>query len=121
LIVTNEGIVPTGAYDGLWTALLLGETNTGSREVSIQVSHVSPGGEQSLHRHPESQCYYILEGRGTMIVDEETREVGKGDAVFIPGGSLHGIRNGQLDDLVYLTANQAFGREAEARTWSDPR
>jgi len=109
LVVPSLGI-RSGSYPGLWTALLLGESNTGSRDVSIQVTRVEPGGEQALHRHPQAQGYYVVEGRGVASVDGEEREVSAGEAVFIPGGSLHGIRN---------VSNQAFGTEQERLTWPD--
>ena len=119
MIVTNEKNVSRGFYDNMWTSLLLGKGNTGSEEISIQVTHIQSVGEQSLHKHPEEQCYYIISGFGEMKIHEEKREVNAGDAIFIPGNFIHGIRNLGQDELIYLTANKAFGEKAENLIWND--
>lgn len=101
----------------MWTALLIGETNSECGEISIQITHVLPGAEQGIHSHPESQCYYLISGTGLMRIDDEAKEVKCGDAVFIPGNSKHGIRNIGSTEMVYLTANKAFGRHIESQIW----
>lgn len=103
----------------LKTALLIGEANSGSKEISIQISHVEIGGEQSIHAHSQCQCYYIIAGNGKMIIEKETQDVKIGDAVFIPGNSKHGIQNSGDKTLTYLTANQAFGINKENEIWKD--
>lgn len=117
MIVTDETSCRSGDYPKLWTGLLLGVTNTASLGISLQVTHVEPGGAQELHRHPEDQAYYVVAGSGAVTVDQEERAVQVGQAVFIPGNALHGIRNLGEERLTYLTANQAFGPEQENRTW----
>lgn len=72
---------------------------------------------QFLHSHEQEQCYYILEGKGLMIIDEEFCEVNKNDAVYIPSDAPHGIKNIGDEMLVYLTANKAFGSAREAEVW----
>lgn len=58
------------------------------KEISIQITDVEPGGMQFLNSHEEEQCYYIISGAGKMHIDDQTREVQKGDAVFIPEESF---------------------------------
>ena len=101
----------------MWTALLFGEVNCGSKEISIQITHIEANGFQSLHSHPEDQCYYILEGSGIMHIDDEENIVAAGNAVFIPGKSIHGIRNHGKVQLSYLTANTSFGIAREQEIW----
>jgi len=118
MLITKETLVRKGDYPKMWTALLLGELNTGTREISIQITHVECGGEQSLHSHPESQCYYIIAGKGNMTIDQEQRLVSAGDAIFIPSNAMHGIQNASSEELTYLTANQAFGAQRESAIWA---
>lgn len=117
MLVTNELNTRKGLYDRLQTSLLVGESNSACPEVSIQITHVEPGGEQTLHAHPEHQCYYILQGSGCMCIDGEEKQVQTGDAIYIPGNSVHGIRNNTSMTLSYLTANKAFGSERECQIW----
>ena len=117
MIISNEALADRGDYPGMWTALLIGETNSECDEISIQITHVQPDAEQGIHNHPESQCYYLISGTGLMRINDETKVVKCGDAVFIPGNSKHGIRNIGPTEMVYLTANKAFGRRIESQVW----
>jgi len=57
-----------------------------------------------------------------MIVEDESREVTEGDAIFIPSNKKHGIKNTSSVVLEYLTANSpAFNKGYEDRLWpADP-
>lgn len=121
MIITNENSVKYGLYpeSRMWTALLSGELNTGSREISIQITHIESNGFQPLHSHPQDQCYYIIEGSGLITINDEERLVNIGDAIFIPGNSHHGIKNTTCCNLTYLTANKSFGATSEKAIWNN--
>ncbi|MHC4479191.1 MAG: cupin domain-containing protein [Planctomycetota bacterium] len=123
MILCNKRNSPTGQYDGFVTYLLIGEENVGAKNISIQITDVDENGEQFLHSHKPEQCYYIIEGKGLMTVDDETREVFAGDAIYIPSHSQHGIRNIANGPLKYLTANSpCFGKIQETKIWpSNPK
>lgn len=42
--------------------------------------------------HGVEEAYYILEGRGEMFIQGESKEVTSGDIVYIPPESVHFIR-----------------------------
>lgn len=117
MIIRNKQNSPSGQYDGFFTCLFIGEETTGSKEISIQLTEVLPGKMQTLHKHSQTQCYYVVEGEGRMIIDTEEEDVSKGDTVFIPGDAVHGIINNGYKTLIYLTANQAFGVSKEKEIW----
>jgi mannose-6-phosphate isomerase-like protein (cupin superfamily) len=117
MLLTNEKNTNTGNYDGFTTNLLIGESNSGSKEISIQLTNVEPNGMQFLHSHEQEQCYYIISGFGKMFIDDQTQVVKKGDAVFIPSNAMHGIENIGEKVLTYLTANKAFGKQKESEIW----
>jgi mannose-6-phosphate isomerase-like protein (cupin superfamily) len=117
MIISNASSTSFGQYDGFSTNLLLGEQNTNSSEISIQITTVLPGKMQTIHKHPEAQCYYIIEGKGKMRINEEKADVFPGDAVFIPGNAFHGIENIGQNNLKYLTANKSFGKTREREIW----
>lgn len=117
MLITNKKNTRLGKYDGFTTNLLIGEINSGSKEISIQITDVEPTKMQYLHSHSQEQCYYIISGVGQMIIDDHAEDVKKGDAVFIPSNATHGIKNIGSDTLTYLTANQAFGKQKEEEIW----
>jgi len=119
MLITNKQNTSIGKYDGFSTNLLIGESNSGSKEISIQITDVEPNCMQFLHSHKEEQCYYVISVTGKMFIDDTTQEVQKGDSVFIPSNSIHGIENIGEDVLTYLTANKAFGKKREIEIWPD--
>jgi mannose-6-phosphate isomerase-like protein (cupin superfamily) len=112
----------TGALKALTSYMLISPRNSSAERLSVQVSEIPVGSEQPLHRHGPEQCYYIIRGKGLMIIEGETRPVAPGDAVHIPSNNMHGIRNVGEGVLEYLTANApAFAPEYEDRLWpADP-
>jgi quercetin dioxygenase-like cupin family protein len=117
MLVTRSESVSAGSYEGFKTWLLIGESNSGSKEISIQITEVEPQEMQFLHSHQEPQCYYVVRGTGLMIINEDERRVREGEAIFIPSNATHGIKNVGAETLVYLTANRAFGVEKERAIW----
>ncbi len=108
----------TGRLPILTSWMLIGPRNSSTRSISVQISEVPVGSEQPVHNHDPEQCYYIIKGKGLMIIEDETSEVCAGDAVYIPSNKKHGIRNIGDDVLEYLTANSpVFSREYEDTHW----
>lgn len=53
-----------------------------------------------------------------MIIENESKEVTAGDAVYIPSNLKHGIKNTGDDVLEYLTANTpVFSEQYENDLW----
>jgi len=113
----------TGALDILTSYMLISPQNSSAKNLSIQVSVVPIGSQQPVHVHEPEQCYYVIKGKGLMIIEGEAREVSSGDAVYIPSNKKHGIRNIGDVALEYLTANSpAFTEEYEEALWpSNPK
>lgn len=73
---------------------LLAPRNSCIRRQSLAEARLPLGGATIAHFHPQTEeIYYILEGQGMMRVGDETRGVGPGDAIAIPPGAVHQIRN----------------------------
>lgn len=65
---------------------------------------VIPDGQSSQpHYHKISQeTYFILAGRGHMMVDDREFELGPGQACLIEQGEVHQIINQGKEDLIFL-------------------
>jgi len=62
-----------------------------------------PGQLQSPHTHSDSdKVYAVLEGRAEVTVGSERAQVRAGNAVLIPPGSEHALRNPGPERLVVL-------------------
>lgn len=65
---------------------------------------VEPGGQTMLHSHEPDETFVIFQGHGTMVVDDETSPIAKGDVVVMPSGTQHTIKNGsETEDLMFLS------------------
>ncbi len=61
---------------------------------SVAEALVEPGQGTEAHVHHKSQeIYYILEGRGAMRLGGECLDVTPGDAILIPPGTPHNVKN----------------------------
>ena len=59
-----------------------------------------PGASIGEHLNDKDEIYYILSGRGELMLDGDYREVGAGDAILTRRGSRHGLRQSGDEDLV---------------------
>lgn len=85
--------------DGSEIRELLAHRNSAIRNQSLAEARLPVGGATAPHHHPRTEeIYYILEGRGSMRVGDEVRPVEPGDAIAIPPGLVHQIRN--VDSVV---------------------
>ena len=108
----------TGDLEMLTSYMLISSQNSSTQNISIQISEVPIGSEQPIHSHEPEQCYYIIKGKGLMIIENESKEVVEGNAIYIPPNHEHGIKNTGNTVLEYLTANSpVFSKEYEDSLW----
>jgi len=66
---------------------------------AAEVHHVEID-HAKLHYHKQTdEIYYIIDGHGTMVLDEDTIEVHKGVVVYVP----RGVRHKAIGKLTVLT------------------
>ncbi|MBU0507645.1 cupin domain-containing protein [bacterium] len=69
---------------------------------SLAHAKLAVGKWSDLHVLTTSEVYYILAGRGTMEIDGAQREVGPGDAVYIPPEARQRILSLGPADIEFL-------------------
>ena len=92
---------------------LMDRTTSGIERCSLAEEVLPVGAKVGRHHHKETEeVYYILQGTGRMTVGEETRDVGPGDAVFIPRHHAHTLENtGQEPMTILLVCGPAHSFE----------
>jgi mannose-6-phosphate isomerase-like protein (cupin superfamily) len=89
--------------DGSEIRELLAHRNSGIRNQTLAEARVRPDTSTAPHYHPRTEeIYYILKGEGEMTIGDEQRSVGPADAIAIPPGQIHTIRNTGNEMLVFL-------------------
>ena len=102
--VRNIEAVPAfTTKDGSEIRELLAERNSSIRNQSLAEARLPVGAATTPHYHRVTEeIYYILEGTAQMQIGDELREVRPGDAIAIPPGDVHQIRNSGGQTLKFL-------------------
>jgi quercetin dioxygenase-like cupin family protein len=88
-IVEHNGTVP------VWWMVNpreLREATIGGYLELVNEFEVPGGGEVFPHSHPTHEFYYVLRGRGIMVISGEERAIAQGDLVHIPPDAVHSLR-----------------------------
>jgi mannose-6-phosphate isomerase-like protein (cupin superfamily) len=94
IIRARRAAVPFRTKDGSEIRSLLDAGNAPVRQQSLAEATLPPGTATTPHHHRSSEeFYYVIEGQGRMTVGEEQSDVGVGDAILIPPGAVHTLRN----------------------------
>jgi mannose-6-phosphate isomerase-like protein (cupin superfamily) len=102
-VLNRDDAVPFTTVDGSTIREIMAHRNSAVRNQSLAEARLSPGQATTPHHHAiTEEIYYILTGVAEMTLADETRLVGPGDAIAIPPGSQHTIRNTGKEDLVFL-------------------
>ena len=99
-VIVHETDVPMDGGDGgafgavTWRTLISGD-RTPTSALTVGVAHVPPGQPETagLHRHEPAEIYYVLEGEGTMVIDDTEHPLRAGSTVFVPPNAWHVARN----------------------------
>ena len=89
---------------------LIDRTTSSITQCSLAEEMLPPGCAVTPHHHRDlEEIYYVVSGAGLMTVGENSREVGAGDAVYIPRGQRHSLKNTGTDPIkLILVCGPAF-------------
>ena len=85
--------------------LLVSPETCGAGDISAGLFWLHPGHQTQADIHPESaEIYYVVSGRGKLVMDGQEFRVEKGMTVYIPAGVEHQSFNDGHQDLCYFYA-----------------
>jgi len=89
--------------DGSTIRELMHPTSSIAEKQSLAEALVAPGEVTLMHYHQKTEeLYFIIQGKGLMMLGDEHFEVTEGDTVCIKPGVRHHIKNLGSDDLKFL-------------------
>jgi len=83
---------------------------------------VDPGGRLSYQYHNKrSEAWTIVEGVGTITLNDEVMEYTKGQTVLIPQGIKHRVENKEINKLIFIEVQTGtyFGEDDIVRIEDD--
>jgi putative monooxygenase len=89
---------------------LIDRTTSPITQCSLAEEILPPGSAVTPHHHRDiEEIYYIVAGYGLMTIGQESLEVSAGDAVYIPRGHRHSLKNTGSESIkVILVCGPAF-------------
>lgn len=116
-VITRVGNVPVNEWTSSsrgavrWWELIGGDTMP-TKELVVGIAEVPVGVQRPSrgHTHEPAEVYYVVSGRGEVLVDDETYPVASGDAVWIPPNAEHVAYNVGDEPLrlLYVFAKDKF-------------
>ena len=98
----------------------------GSSQLVVMDVTLDPGGGHDFHRHPDQEEMIIVkEGRITQFLERESMELGPGDSVFVPTGTVHasfndGLGTARLTVVLGPAVNEETGYDLEEVADQEP-
>jgi len=96
--------------------VLVDEETSGAKHFSLLINTMNAGVKGAEHKHENNEhCWYILSGRGTMYIEDQSYEIGPEMAVFAPADTMHKIDVGPDEDLTYVLIYSPPGPEQKLK------
>lgn len=100
--LTKESVLSEQLPRGFHSWLLRPDLSESEQFVCVRVE-VEAGNGHPFHRHPTmEEIIYVLSGRAEQWLEEESRLLEPGEAIFIPRDVVHATYNGGEEPLVFL-------------------
>ena len=115
IVVNRQRAAVINTNHGSEIRPLIDRTTSEITQCSLAEETLPPRSAVTPHRHLQiEEIYYVTSGSGLMTVGDETREVGAGDAIYIPRGLRHTLENtGDVPITLILVCGPAFFYEDE--------
>ena len=65
----------------------------GAPNFAMRMFEVQPGGHTPLHTHPQEHEVFIVEGRGTLVYEDQEHEFEAEYVIFVPPNQKHRFKN----------------------------
>lgn len=102
-IISREKIEAYRTKDGSLVREIVHPDRLPARNLSLAEARLEAGGSTALHYHERSEeVYYVLAGRGILMVAGDEAEISPGQAALIPPRARHRVANTGDEDLVFL-------------------
>ena len=101
--VVRESEGQTFVQETCRATILLSPDNVASRGMDLGILHLQPRSKTLPNMHPRSEeMFYLLKGKGTITVENETEEIEAGVAIYIPENVVHHFENTQDEEMVFI-------------------
>jgi quercetin dioxygenase-like cupin family protein len=101
MIIKAKDVQPVSRHPGISSRSLI-NGDTPSAAVTMSELTLEPGALLGKHTHNAEEAFYIFEGSGIALVDDEEFPVEAGAAILASTGVMHGFRNNTDKPLKFI-------------------
>jgi mannose-6-phosphate isomerase-like protein (cupin superfamily) len=113
-VINQDDGISGELHDGAGTFnVLISRETTGAVNFSLLHNVCKPGVITKLHDHEVEHAIYILHGRGTLTVGQETYSVMENSTIYIPPNTPHSLFTREGEPLDYLVIYSPPGPETQ--------
>ena len=101
---------------------VLASGSLGAQRLTTALARFQAGAELPYHTHPFSEVVVLLEGRAAMLVEGRLYRLAPFDAIHLPAGTAHAVRNLSADGPAVLHssfASDSPGRDPVSATFPE--
>jgi mannose-6-phosphate isomerase-like protein (cupin superfamily) len=96
--------------------ILIDEKMCGAKNYSMLLNTQPSGAVGKPHKHDDAEhSWFILEGTGKVMLEDEIYAIGPNMTVYIPPGVMHGIEADEGSTLKYIVIYSPPGPEQNLR------
>ena len=98
--VFNEEDIKKKVFDDRWVKFAFGSDGTiKTKNLNMGITEFSKGKTSLTHSHDVDEALYIISGKGSVKIDEETHSIRAGDFIHVPRGINHTMITDQKSKL----------------------
>ena len=100
---------------GVWKKVLLKKDDLIKGRIQmINWAKLPIGNSFQAHYHQDmEEVFIILSGKALIKINNEEEEIGKGDAVVVPIGKVHTMKNISNEDVNYIALGISLGKNGK--------
>lgn len=98
------------------TYWLIDPENSSSQILKMGYTIIYPDGKTTGHSHDDmEEVYFVLSGKGKMVIGEEEFPIKQGDAFYVPPGPYHVTYNTGILPLQILWVTGKIKKESKSK------
>ena len=66
-----------------------------NKDIALGMTEMDPGGKSDVRGHEEGELFFCVNGKGTVVIDDERIILEKYDAVYVPPNHIHTLEADQ--------------------------
>ncbi|MCF7925547.1 MAG: cupin domain-containing protein [Candidatus Izimaplasma sp.] len=98
---TNKAKIKYDLVKDISMQVLVGEKE-GWKDHVMRVFTVEKGGHTPHHKHPWPHINYVLEGQGTLQIEDDIHPLSKGSYAYVDANTVHQFKNTSNDPLKFI-------------------